>query len=64
MLMCVYEPLCEPVGYPYYYDGKDRFGPFCRWESKVEIWFADGFVLWQSEGDTYGDMNNAEAINY
>jgi hypothetical protein len=25
---------------------------------------AGGFVLWQSEGDTYGDMNNAEAINY
>ena len=22
-------------------------GPFCRWESKVKIWFADGFVLWQ-----------------
>ena len=24
----VYEPLCEPVGYPYYYDGKDWVGPF------------------------------------
>jgi len=23
-------------------------GPFYRWESKVQIWFADGFVLWQS----------------
>ena len=22
-------------------------GLFCRWESKVKIWFADGLVLWQ-----------------
>ena len=23
-------------------------GPFCRCEFKVKIWFADGFVPWQS----------------
>ena len=26
-------------------------GPFCRWESKVKIWFADGLVLWQYRSD-------------
>ena len=29
-------------------------GPFYRWESKVTISFAAGFVLWQSKVDTYG----------
>ena len=29
--------------------GKNWFGPLCRWESKLKIWFADGFVCWQSK---------------
>ena len=24
--------------------------------SKVKIWFADGFVLWQPKGDTHGEI--------
>ena len=30
-------------------------GPFYRWESKVKIWFAVGFVIWQFRVHAYGE---------
>jgi hypothetical protein len=62
-LNTLYEALCEPVGNPWIHERTNWVGSFCRWESKVKIWFADGFVLWQSEDDTYkhGAMRKALA---
>ena len=31
----------------------NRFGPFYRCESKVKIWFAAGFVVWQFKIHAY-----------
>ena len=52
---CLYDPLYEPVENPKIHNQMNWVGPFCRWESKVKILFADGFGLWQSNGETYGD---------
>ena len=51
----MYEALREADGAPRIHGETNWVGPFYRWESKVEIWFADGFGLWHSEDDTYGD---------
>jgi len=43
----LYEALSEADGAPRIHNQTNWVGPFYRWESKVEIWFADGVVLWQ-----------------
>ena len=53
-LNTLYEPQRDPVGNPYIHNQTNWVGLFCRCESKVKIWFADGFGLWQSEDYTYG----------
>jgi hypothetical protein len=47
-LLCLYEALREADGAPRIHSETNWVGPFCRWVSKVKIWFADGFSVSQS----------------
>ena len=60
----MYEVPCEPVGNPRIHNQTNWVGPFCRWESKVKIWFADGLVLWQFRFDTQGMIQMSETGTY
>jgi len=44
----LYEALREADGVPRIHRETNWVGPFCRWESKVKIWFVVSLVLCQN----------------